>query len=148
MSAIVALMAIGSLLSGCISGPIARAPAGDPIDAARALSDAPDPVRTSPAKKSCGAFVLSQGDTLPTKAVQCMDAAASAADAAQLAWSSPTTEGGPIVSFAFVAEGSGEVTAYSTNAFDSYGGDPQWTTATCTNVTQAISLPGCPTASP
>lgn len=139
-----ALMTVAALLSGCVqSSPIGRAPAGDPIDAARALSDAPAPVRTSDAKESCGAFVLPQGASLPSGAVECLKAAVSTRDAAVLAWSVPTSEGDPIVSFAFVAPGSGEVTVYSTNAFDSYGGDRGWTQSSCSDPAIATSLPGC-----
>lgn len=50
-----------ALLSACAqSYPIPRAPDGDPIEAAKALSDAPDSVRASHADASCGKFVLGQ----------------------------------------------------------------------------------------
>lgn len=141
---VLALMTVAALLSGCVqSYPIGRAPAGDPIDAAKALSDAPAPVRTGDAKKACGAFVLAQGQTLPSDAVDCLEAAVSNRDAAELAWSVPTTEGDPIVSFAFVTPSSGAVTVYSTNAFDSYGGDPGWTQRSCSDPMIATSLAGC-----
>lgn len=137
------LMSVAALLSGCQSSPIGRAPAGDPIEAAQALSDAPAPVRSSDAKRKCGAFVLAQGQTLPSEAVKCLQAAVSNRDAAELAWSVPTTEGDPIVSFAFVAPTSGEVTVYSTNAFDSYGGDTGWTQRSCSDPVVATSVAGC-----
>lgn len=144
LGGILALMTVAGLLAGCVqSQPIGRAPAGDPIDAARALSDAPAPVRTSDARKSCGAFVLPQGKSLPSDAVECLNAAVSNRDADVLAWSVPTTEGDPIVSFAFVTPGSGEVTVYSTNAFDSYGGDRGWTRSSCSDPVIATSLAGC-----
>lgn len=138
------LVSVAVLLLGCVqSYPMGRAPAGDPIDAARALSDAPAPVRASDARKACGAFVLTQGQTLPTEAVKCLQAAVSNRDAAELAWSVPTSEGDPIVSFAFVTPSSGEVTVYSTNAFDSYGGGTRWTQRSCSDPVIATSLTGC-----
>jgi len=141
---ILALMAVAALLSGCVqSYPAGRAPAGDPIDAAQALSDAPGPVRSSDAEKTCGAFVLTQGQTLPADAVDCLTAAVANRDSAQLAWSVPTSEGDPIVSFAFVTPRSGEVTVYSTNAIDSYGGDAGWTQRSCSDPVIATSLAGC-----
>lgn len=132
-----------ALLSACAqSYPIPRAPDGDPIEAAKALSDAPDSVRASHADASCGKFVLGQGEAVPAEAVECLAAAVSSGEPAELAWSSPTTEGDPIVSFAF-AGSNAEVTVYTTNAFDSYGGDPQWTRGSC-DPTTAASLTGCP----
>lgn len=142
LDGILAVIAAVSLLSACAqSGPIPRAPDDDPIEAAKALADAPDEVRASDAGASCGAFVLGQGEAIPTEAVECLAAAAGSGERAQLAWSFPTTEGDPIVSFAFAAEGS-DVTVYTTNAFDSWGGDPQWTRSTCDSST-ATSLTGC-----
>ena len=148
MEEIFALIVLASLVSGCVqSGPIARAPQGDPIAAARALSDAPDRVRTGDAKHSCGTFVLTQSEAVPTGAVRCLAVAASTGEAAELAWSAPTTEGHPIVTFAFVTPNTGEITVYSTNAFDSYGGDPRWTRTSCGDAATATSLMGCPTPS-
>lgn len=101
MSGMVALVGGVSLLSACAqSYPSPRAPDGDPIEAAQALSDAPDVVRASGPQESCGAFVLGQGETVPTDAVECLSAAVSSGEPAELAWSLPTTEGDPIVSFA------------------------------------------------
>ena len=143
MSGMVALVGGVSLLSACAqSYAIPRAPNGDPIEAAQALSDAPDVVRASEAQESCGAFVLGQGETVPTDAVECLSAAVSSGEPAELAWSLPTTEGDPIVSFAFAGIGA-EVAVYTTNAFDSYGGGPQWTETSCDPAT-ATSPTGCP----
>jgi len=139
------LVAIALLLSGCVQGPASRAPSGDAIDAARALSDAPAPVRTSDAKNSCRVFAVAQGHALPSAAVNCLKAAVSDNQPAQLAWSYPTTEGDPIVSFAFVEASSAQVTVYTTNAFDSYGGDPRWAQSTCSDPAIATSPMGCPT---
>ena len=145
MSGMVALVGGVLLLSACAqSYPIPRAPDGDPIEAAQALSDAPDVVRASDAQESCGAFVLGQGETVPTDAVECLSAAVSSGEPAELAWSLLTTEGDPIVSFAFAGIGA-EVAVYTTNAFDSYGGDPQWTETSCDPAT-ATSPTGCPSS--
>ena len=145
--AIVALpvLALLTFLPACAqSGPISRAPDGDPIEAAKALSDAPDLVQASDPDGSCGAFVLGQADSVPTDAVECLSAAASNGASAELAWSFPTTEGDPIVSFAFTGDGA-DVTVYTTNAFDSYGGDPEWAQRTCDPAT-ATSRTGCPSS--
>ncbi|MFI8631910.1 hypothetical protein ACIGEP_04850 [Microbacterium sp. NPDC077663] len=123
-------VAVTALMGSCASYPIPRAPDGDPILAARALSDAPDVVRAGDAERSCGAFVLGQGEELPQESLTCLVQAANAGQHAELSWSSPTTEGDPIVSFAFTAEG-GDVTVYETNAFDSYGGGQTWTQTSC-----------------
>lgn len=142
--AIVAVMAAASLLTACVQTyPIARAPAGDPIQAARELPDAPDAVRDGEAAVSCGEFALGQGEELPTEAVQCLSRAALADEDAELAWTFPTTEGDPMVYFAFVGDGDDEVTVFTTNAFDSYGGDPGWTKNSCMDVVVATSPLGC-----
>lgn len=86
--------------------------------------------------------MLDQGEAVPAEAVGCLAAAVSSGEPAELAWSFPTTEGDPIVSFAFAGNGA-EVTVYTTNAFDSYGGDPQWMKGSC-DPTTAASLTGCP----
>lgn len=131
------------LLSACAqSHTVRRAPDGDPIEAAKALSGAPEVVSASEPENGCGVFILNQGDDgPPPEAIECLSAAASSGEPAELAWSFPTTEGDPIVSFAFT-EGSG-VVVYTTNAFDSYGGEPQWQRTSCEAIT-ATSLTGCP----
>lgn len=145
MGGMVALVGGVSLLPACAqSYPIPRAPDGDPIEAAQALSDALDVVRTSDAEESGGAYVLGQGETVPTDAVECLSAAVSSGEAAQLAWSFPTIEGDPIDSVAFAGTGA-EIAVYKTNASDSYGGDPQWTETLCDPAT-ATSPTGCPSS--
>ncbi|MGW9345975.1 hypothetical protein ACWGR3_31015, partial [Streptomyces albidoflavus] len=85
-----ALVGVVSLLSACAqSYPIPRAPDGDPIEAAKALSDVPEIVRFGHAEESCGAFVLDQGETVPTEAVDCLSAAVSSGEPGELAWSFP-----------------------------------------------------------
>ncbi len=149
LSGMLALVVLVAPLAGCAqSYPIPRAPSGDPIVAAAALPDAPDAVRDGDPETSCGAFVLGQGEVVPADAVECLIAAQAADDDAELAWSFPTTEGDPIVQFAVVTAGSDEVTVYTTNAFDSYGGDPQWTKSSCNDLVAATSLTGCPAPEP
>lgn len=146
------MLALGALLAtlaSCVqSYPIPRAPDGDPIEAAAALPDAPDAVRNGDPESSCGVFVLGQGEVVPADAVECLAAARAANDAAGLAWSFPTTEGDPIVQFAVVTADSDVVTVYTTNAFDSYGGEPQWTKSSCSDIVAATSLTGCPAPEP
>lgn len=142
--AVVAVAVITSLMSGCVfQGPVPRAPQGDPIEAARELPDAPKAVRTGNAAGSCGEFVLDQGESVPVEAVQCMSTALSEMKDAELAWTVPTVEGDPIVSFAFVTAGSDHVVVHTTNAFDSYGGEQSWTKSSCNNVSAATSSTGC-----
>lgn len=139
-------MFCASLLTACgLAYPVSRAPIGDPIHAARALSDAPAAVRDSPVAESCGEFILDQGESVPTDAVQCLSAAANANQDAELAWTDPTTEGDPIVHFAFVTgNGTDDVVVYTTNEFDSYGGEFGWTKSSCSDLAAAISALGCP----
>ncbi|NQX25847.1 hypothetical protein HQQ81_00590 [Microbacteriaceae bacterium VKM Ac-2854] len=124
----VALLAAGTmLLSGCANER--SDPPADPIAAARALPDAAGSVRTGEA--SCGEFVLDQGEEIPAEAVDCL---ASAEGVAEIAWSTPTTEGDPIVSFAQVAPWQPGVYLYRTTAFDDFGGDGySWTMFSCTD---------------
>lgn len=116
-----------------------RAPDGNPIDAARALSDAPEVVREGNAATSCGEFVLGQGEELPSEAVACLTAATEK-EKAELAWSYPTTEGDPIVYFAYVASWNEGVGLSLTNEFDSYGGDYGWTSLSCPDAVTATRL--------
>jgi hypothetical protein len=144
IGACVGVALLGSLLAGCAPAyPIPRAPEGDPIQAAREFSDAPEAVRNGDAARTCGAFVLDQGERVPAEAVDCLSTALAAREEAELAWTFPTAEGDPIVHFAFVGETTDEVTVVVTNAFDSYGGDPSWTSSTCADVAAATSYVGC-----
>lgn len=120
----VALTAAGMLL---LSGCAARGtdPPADPIAAARALSDAPDAVRSGDG--SCGELVLGQGEELPPDAVACLMRATSTAE---LAWATPTTEGDPIVSFAQVSSAFDGAHIYRTSTFDDFGQDG-WVAFAC-----------------
>jgi hypothetical protein len=121
---------------GSIQGFTDRSPDGDPIDAARALSDAPEVVRGGTAASTCGEFVLDQGGVVPAEAIACL-AAATEKEEAELAWSYPTTEGGPIVYFAYVTSWNEGVVLSMTNEFDSYGGEFGWTQQSCPDATTA-----------
>ena len=136
----VLVLACGALvLTSCtrsVPGFTNRAPDGDPIDAARALPDAPGVVRQGNAATSCGEFVLGQGEELPAEAVACLSAATEKEEAG-LAWSHPTTEGDPIVYFAYVASWNQGVGLSVTNEFDSYGGDHGWASLSCPDATTA-----------
>ncbi|WDF31970.1 hypothetical protein PTW37_08695 [Arthrobacter agilis] len=123
---------------GSVQGFTNRAPDGNPIDAARALPDAPGVVREGSAATSCGEFVLEQGEKLPAEAIAYLTTATEA-DEAELAWSHPTTEGDPIVYFAYVAGWNVGVGLSMTNEFDSYGGDYGWTVLSCPDATTATN---------
>ncbi|NQX12472.1 hypothetical protein HQQ80_12600 [Microbacteriaceae bacterium VKM Ac-2855] len=113
------------LLGGCAAGY--TAPPKDPIAAARALPDASGTVSVGDA--SCGEFELDQGEEVPAEAVACL---VEATGEAEIAWTTPTTEGDPIVNFAQVDDAFGGVYVYRTTAFDSYGGDGySWTMYRC-----------------
>jgi hypothetical protein len=123
--------------AGSWTGFTDRAPDGDPIDAARALSDASGVVQEGDAATSCGEFVLGQGEELPAKAVACLTAA-TAKKEAELAWSYPTSEGDPIVYFAYVASWNEVVGLSMTNEFDRHsGGDYGWTSLSCPDAATA-----------
>jgi len=109
-------------LAGCASGPAPAPDPDDPIAAARELVDAGGVVKSGDATATCGEFVLPQGVELDPAALDCLADASAAGASAELAWAYPTTEGDPIVSFAFVRPGVEGVETYTTTAFDSYGG--------------------------
>ncbi|MCU1403868.1 MAG: hypothetical protein JWQ43_171 [Glaciihabitans sp.] len=138
-----AVLLIGAalVLGGC-STPIPSAPADNPIAAARELRDAPEVVREGSAADTCGEFVLDQGDGVPVDAIACLDAARQEEKIAELAWSSLTMEGDPIVRFAFAAPYNEGVVVFTTYAFDSYVRDPRWSTQTCIDTTAAIGDSG------
>jgi hypothetical protein len=114
--------ALTLLTAGCASGPAAAPEPDDPIAAARELPDAGGVVKSGDATATCGEFVLPQGVELDPAALDCLADASAAGASAELAWAYPTTEGDPIVSFAFVGPGVEGVETYTTTAFDSYGG--------------------------
>ena len=117
---------------------MSRAPDGDPIDAARALTDAPDWVNDANPGDSCGEFELGQDQSVPPGATECLDAAALPGRNAELAWTTPTAEGDPIVWFAFAQPGQG-VVVLSTNEFDSHGGEFMWSDFHCPDAVAATS---------
>lgn len=124
---------------GSVPGSSSRPPEGDPIDAARALSDAPAVVQGGVAENTCGEFVLDQGGVIPAEAVACLTMATEKEEA-ELAWSYPTTEGDPIVYFAYVATWNEGVVVSMTNEFDSHGGEFGWTQQSCPDATAATTI--------
>ncbi|WP_146079350.1 MULTISPECIES: hypothetical protein [unclassified Rathayibacter] len=118
----IAVLTVASGCSAVAPEPASKAPNGDPIVAARSLPDAGGVVAGSDASSSCGEYVLEQGGDLPSEARACLATAAIAGDEAELAWSTPTTEGDPIVSFAFVGGSIDGVDVYTTTAFDRHNG--------------------------
>lgn len=128
---------VTTLLSGCSLAPVSAGPVQsphphDPIAAARSLAGTPALVRES-REPSCGEYALGQGETLPEAARTCLGQAVDDHVDAALAWSHPTTEGDPVIAFAFVRAGEPDVLVSETSAFDSYGGagDP-WSWSRCT----------------
>jgi len=111
---------------------LATSPESDPaIALARQLYDAPAAVSTGNAVGSCGEFQLGHVDQLPDEAIDCLADAAGTASA-ELAWTAPTIEGDPIVSFAFVGPGMTGVQVVTTNTFDSWAGDnARWAAVVC-----------------
>lgn len=132
-----ALIAAGALMLAACSG--SPAPEGDPIRAARALRDAPLIVQEGNAADTCGEFVLDQTELVPINAVACLDTAAAAGEEAELAWSSLTDEGDPVVSFAYTAPWNAGIVFSLTNEYNSYADDHGWTTGLCPDATTATS---------
>lgn len=128
-----AAIGVALVLTSCTTSayPTPRAPSGDPIQAARALPDAPGAIQGAVAAATCGQFALGQGEDVPAEAVACLDASAAGGSEAELAWSRPTAEGDPIVYFAIAAPRNENVVLFRTNHFDSYGGSFGWTTQAC-----------------
>jgi hypothetical protein len=138
------------LLTGCASAPVSRAPEGDPIDAARALPDAGGIVSIGDATGTCGEYVLEQGEELPPEAGACLVDASARGEAAELAWSTPTSEGDPIVSFAFVGGTATRLLVYTTHAFDRHSGleEPlspgeSWTGHACDDPADLLGTGDC-----
>jgi len=125
------------VLTACSGG--SSAPESDPIRAARELRDAPVIVEEGNAADTCGEFVFDHGEAVPVEAVSCLDAAMIAKEEAELAWSSLTDEGDPIVHFAYTAPGKAGIAVSVTNEFDSYAGDHGWTAGLCPDATTATS---------
>ena len=126
-------IALALLTAGCASSVGPTPPPDDPITAARQLPNAGGMVKSGDATPTCGEFALPQGVQLDPEALDCLAEASAAGASAELAWSTPTTEGDPIVSFAFVGPGIDGVETYTTTAFDSYGGgvDGSWSGTLC-----------------
>lgn len=147
-SAVAVLCAVLGLGLASCAQTTTNGPGGapdDPIAAARALENAGGMVRSGDATETCGEFAVQQGDELPRSALDCLADAFEAGASAELAWSAPTTEGDPIVSFAFVGPGIEGVEIFTTTAFDSYGGgvDGSWTGTLCPDPRDVSALGDC-----
>ncbi|MDJ1114279.1 hypothetical protein [Microbacterium dauci] len=103
------------------------------------LPDAPAAVRD--AELGCGEVELGHSEALPASAVGCLVDATASGEPAALAWTSPTVEGDPIVSFALVEAGSTEMTVHESTHFDRFG-EPTWTQRTC--AASDFTDVGCP----
>jgi len=145
-------LGVALLLSGCASAPApeSRAPEGDPIAAARALPDAGGIVSIGDATGTCGEYVLEQGEELPAEAGACLVDAYARGEAAELAWSTPTSEGDPLVSFAFVGGTATRLLVYTTHAFDRHSGlekplspGESWTGHACDDPADLLGTSDC-----
>jgi len=124
--AVALALALPLLLSACTP-----ARPDDPIAAARQLNGATAAIKNGNAQDSCGEFRLGQGEQVPDSALDCL-ADAAGVTPAELAWSFPTTEGDPIVSFAFVGPTFRGVQVITTTAYDAYGGGgTTWSGVSC-----------------
>ena len=128
----VALVSLVVLLaSGCTTTH--PAPEGSDVISA----DAPPEAFSSRAPlESCGVVELGQGEQIPQQAIDCM----SASDAAELAVTSPTTEGDPIPRYYRVTDAGLEIWTDSSLDTWSHGG---WTHETCPDAVTIIQIGDC-----
>jgi len=100
-------------------------PSANPIfEEARALPSAPLALKQSRNPIYCGEVVLDQGESVATEHLECLQNFLGAEDV-EFAFSRPTTEGDPIVSFLIGAPGSDEFDVYTTDHWDKWGSD-EW----------------------
>ena len=115
------------LLAGCASSPAGESPPPGSAD---------DPVRARfigrVAYDTCGKVALGQGETVARTSAEwaCLTAARTARAGAELAISTPTTEGDPIVNYVRVnPDGTSKV--FIDPTADKFGGGQGWMFSTC-----------------
>ena len=131
------LFVVSSLAGPVVTMP-ASSPKGNVIARTRDLPNAPDPVRNTAGRISCGEFVLDQRGEIPAEAVACL-AGALGSDV-ELALTFPTTEGDPIVYFIIGVAQQRQpapgraLDIYRTSHWDKFGANGErdsWSRATC-----------------
>jgi hypothetical protein len=133
---------IGTLaMSGCASFPGDQTLPDDLFKAARQSEKAPEGFDNGLPRASCGEVTLSQGEQIPTDAVDCINASVGSVDA-ELAVVSLTSEGDPIVSFYRTAADEPGMEKFTDGEFDKYG-PKAWTHEICRDKTALTSLHGC-----
>lgn len=152
------LLAAGTLAgvlattAGCTSGTAVSGPGtggapDDPIAAARQLDGVSGVVSEGDSSETCGEVRLDQGEPLPPEIGACLADRSAAGRPGEAAWTTPTTEGDPIVSFAVVGPDIDGVQIYSTSAFDAFGGSDSvresWTVVQCADPGDVTMLGRC-----
>lgn len=125
---------------GAVLALLALAACGGPSASPQVAADRPEP--SAAAATDCGTFHLTQGDRLPTSAVQCLVEAVEAQHPARLEATSLSVEGAPIPVI-YVAGADGKVEVITDFRQDGFS-DKIRTRMTCTEPTLT---PGGPTIS-
>ncbi|ROS31453.1 hypothetical protein [Cellulomonas sp. PhB150] len=99
-------------------------------------------VSDRPSLEPCGTVTLGQGETVPTEAWTCFDAAA--ATGAELVVSRPTTEGDPIVTYYRAGPGITGVEVLTDTTADAFG-PRTWTHELCARMDGAHDPRDCRT---
>lgn len=120
-------------VSACSSSS-PRPPDGDLIAAARQDEWAGGMVSNGDAEASCGEYVLAVGQPLPDEVADCLRAGATpdASVPAEAAWVSMTSEGDPLVTFAFTGSYVQGLSLSTFTGWDRHGGGGwEWTMLSC-----------------
>lgn len=117
-----ALLALALALAGCATatpGPGSTPTPDDVIESSRTSATAPAAFLDRDELASCGEVELTQGESIPDEAYDCMDAAF--ATGAELVVLAPTTEGDPIVTYYRVGPGIDGMEYFIDSTLDQYG---------------------------
>ncbi|WP_172512013.1 hypothetical protein [Glutamicibacter mishrai] len=130
------------ILAGCAEAtPDGQPDSKDLFEKSRHSDRAPSSFHDDVQRESCGEIDLSQGEQIPQEALACMDAAIGERNV-ELAVSSPTTEGDPIITFYRTSADASGVEMFSNGEYDKFGaGD--WIQATCPATMALAAREGC-----
>lgn len=128
-------VALVSLVVVALSGCTTAAPTPESPDVI-AVDAPPEAFSTRAPLESCGIIELEQGESIPQQAIDCMKETA----AAELAVTSPTTEGDPIVTYYRVDARGLEIWTDSTRDQWSNSG---WTLETCPDAMSIVEIGEC-----
>lgn len=92
-------------------------------------------------RDSCGELTLTQGEQIAAEALDCMDAAVGKRNV-ELAVSSPTTEGEPIIVFYRTSTNSDGVEIFVNGEYDKFG-SRDWSHSVCPKTMTRVALEGC-----